>query len=219
MLLSSTALIGSFIAASALLCSFFLCLLQVAPSFVVWFSLFISQIAFPLALAYYAAAAGNTGLAIIILISTIVLGILYVFNAESIRLVSRLLGVSAHALSVNPGLLLLLIGVKISLICFTLLIAVFSVSAAARGRALPNHSVSVIGEDGHCLGLEKQHVPCCVWQSSSLTPYYLLLSSFTLVWVNLLASYSQSEGLLLRGTFPPLDHQSLRVPCDLWVMH
>lgn len=184
--LSSTALIGSYIAASTLLSSLFLILLQVAPSFVVWSVIFSSQILFPLVLAYFASEAGHTTPALILVVASVTLGILYIVNSGSISLVARLFGVSAQALGGNPGLILLLVGIKISLICFTLIIALFGICAAASGHAVPNPSVSVVGDDGHCLGIEMQHVSCCRWEQSSWVPYYLTLSAFTLAWVGLL---------------------------------
>ena len=185
--LSSAALIGSYIAASTLLSSLFLILLQVAPWLVVWSVVLSSQILFPLVLAYYSSSAGYTSLAVILLTTSVFLAIIYIFNSGSISLVGKLFGVSAHALGSNPGLILLLIGIKVGLICFTLLIAMFTICAAASGRAVPNPSVSVI-DDGHCLGIEKQHVSCCRWEQSSWVPYYLILSAFTLAWVSLFVS-------------------------------
>jgi hypothetical protein len=183
--LSSTALIGSYIAASTLLSSLFLILLQVAPSFVVFSSVLSTQVLFPLILAYYASEAGLSSLAFALLLTSAILGTLYIVNSGSIRLVARLFGVSAQALGGNPGLILLLLGIKIGLICFTLVVSIFSICAAASGHAVPNPSVSVIGGDGHCLGIEQQHVSCCKWEQSTWVLYYLELSAFTLAWVSL----------------------------------
>lgn len=206
-LISSAGLIFSAIAAAALLALLALTLLQVAPLTVVWLSLG-SQIAAPLILALFASEMGMTNLSFFLLILAATIAISCYVNSDSIGIVARLCGVAAACLGANPGLLLMLLTIKICLLIFTMVIGIFSLAAFVSGSAVPNPLIALV--DGHsCFGMGKNHVPCCIWISDPFVPYYLTLSSLTLIWVTLVAfeiKVFTVGGTVSQWYFAPIGH-------------
>ncbi|CAL5222858.1 g5284 [Coccomyxa viridis] len=146
-----------------------------------------SQIAVPLAFGGAALIAGQLGGGLMMLAMAGLAALMFYYWRDEIALCGRLLGVSAHALNSNPGLILLIVVTKIVMTLAVLPIFAFMFLAYTNGHIARNGDVAKVVHSRQCVNGDGQEVPCCAWAPDAWVPPYMSLASVMLLWTVFLA--------------------------------
>jgi len=143
------------------------------------------QVAAPIAVGLMAMYAGNNNVAWVCLAAAAMLALSFYLSLDPLRVVARLLGLSARALQSSPGLLLFSVLLKLtSMLISTLVLASMLLSAASGSvRANP---VRVPAPGGRCVTITGEPVRCCVWEAAPWVAAHMPIASVTLSWTLLL---------------------------------
>jgi hypothetical protein len=166
------------------------------------------QIALPLAMGTAGLAAGQWGAgAMGLVLASLAAFVFYLWRNE-IVLCAKLLGLSAEALTDNPGIILFVLAAQLVNAIIVIALAAFAMFAYEHGNLVPNPT-----REGRqqCVDHGGQPVPCCAWQPTPQASTYMGLTAVTLLWTVFL--FSQMRTFVISGTvaqwyFSPRDSRA-----------
>ncbi|KAK9918484.1 hypothetical protein WJX75_004393 [Coccomyxa subellipsoidea] len=157
----------------------------------------VAQVAAPAAMGFATLFAGQVGGGIMLLGLAALGALAFYLWRNEIELCARLLGVAAHGLHDNPGLVALVVVAKLVMVFLVLPIFAFLFASYTNGGVVPNaERVEVAG--GQCRDEQGQTVPCCAWQADSWVPAYMSFASVTMLWTVFL--FGQFRIFTISGT-------------------
>lgn len=147
------------------------------------------QVALPLAGAGVAFSQAATPVGAVLVVSSALMALAFYLWREQLRLVSRLLGVSAKGLAANPGIVALTLGLQLVMVPLAVLMAVAAFFAYQNGGVAPNPAARLTGGAGKgggdaptCVDASGQEVPCCMWQVDSWVPFGMAVQGLAMLW-------------------------------------
>eukprot|EP00887_Chlorella_sp_A99_P002136 scaffold21.g2136.t1 len=114
---------------------------------------------------------------------------------NEIGLASRLLGVSAHGLVANSGLITATLLLNIASVVAIVPLVVLSAFAFMNGEVVPNPARAGAAQ---CVDAQGAKVQCCSWAPDAVAKAYLSLAGVTMLWTVLLAN--QIRVFVVSGT-------------------
>ncbi|CAL8471654.1 g11196 [Coccomyxa elongata] len=157
----------------------------------------IAQVAAPAALGFATLFAGQVGGGLMLLGLAALGALAFYLWRNEIELCARLLGVAAHGLHDNTGLIVLVVVSKVVLVFLVLPIFGFLFASYTNGVIVPNAERTQVA--GHqCRDAQGQSVPCCAWQADGWVPPYMSFASVTMLWTVFL--FGQFRIFTISGT-------------------
>ncbi|GLI61528.1 hypothetical protein VaNZ11_003912 [Volvox africanus] len=164
------------------------------------------QVGAALASAVVAVKAGNSGLALMLLLVAAAIAVSLYCGREALGLVSRLLGLAAVVLRDNPLLLGLVVILKMALAGATVLLLVAAAVVLVAKDLVPN---PLRAGNTDCMTPAGQQVMCCSLAPSAALPAYLPAVTITLAWTLLLLFELKVyvvSGVVAQWYFSPAGH-------------
>ncbi|KAG2447685.1 hypothetical protein HYH02_007145 [Chlamydomonas schloesseri] len=193
------------LAAALVLTALFVAALRISPWALVLLACAL-QVGAPLASAMLAMQSGNHSLALVLLLVSAAVAVMLYVGREALALVSRLLGVSAVALSHNSVLLALVAGLKAALAGATVLMLVAAAVVGASGDVVPN---PLRGGSPRCATPSGMAVACCALSAPASLHAYAPASAIALAWTVLLLFELKVfvvSGVVAQWYFSPTSH-------------
>lgn len=202
--------VGGSVLASMAVGAIFILGLKHAPGTLVSIAVGV-QIGVPLTIALAAFISGVAPVAVPFLVFGLLNALLFCLWRPQVALVSKLLGVSAHGLNANPGIVLMVVIVQVVMSVVVVLLALGSVLALMNGHIVAN--LDAVHNGSKCVDDKGAPAFCCTWEPADWVPPYFAFVMFVVVWTTMLGFEIKTfviSGTMAQWYFAPVGQINFR---------